>query len=364
MPQDSKTKTYDTLTVILNPCSGSAGDDFRERVETSLQNAGADYEILETTPEIGGKELAHKAVEKGARHLVACGGDGTVMSVVNGIGQSHLVDEDKPPQITLSIVPGGTANLLAGALKIPTDIDEAVATALEGQDLALDLGSCGSTWFALGLGLGLTEKLVSQTSAVEKERLGKLAYAKAMLREMGMKPHRFSLKLDDEPEQIRAGVGVVVANAGEIGGGFTFAPFARMDDGKLDVCVLRRFYFRDVMRLAWRSVLGTMPEDRAVDFYQARHVEINCNPPLDLQIDGEEVDKMIPLIADVVPHAILVRIPPEKAAEAAFEATGEPPLWRQHLPLIRAAVFIFTLVGLVYGVVSACRKRENESMER
>jgi YegS/Rv2252/BmrU family lipid kinase len=350
---------YETLTVILNPCSGSAGDDFRERVESALQNAGADYEILETTPEIGGKELAREAIKNGARHLVACGGDGTVMSVVNGIGHSRLVDEEKPPQVMLSIVPGGTANLLAGALKIPSDIDEAIATAQEGRDLALDLGTCGSTWFALGLGLGLTERLVSQTSAVEKERLGKLAYAKAMLLEMGMKPHRFSLKLDDEPEQIRAGVGVVVANAGEIGGGFTFAPFARMDDGKLDVCVLRRFYFRDVMRLAWRSVLGTMSDDRAVDFYQARHVEINCNPPLDLQIDGEEVDKMIPLVADVVPHAILVRVPPEKAAEAAFEATGEPPLWRQHLPIIRGVLFIAFLLSLIYGVVFSVRRKRD-----
>lgn len=351
----------DNLTVILNPRSGSAGDDFRQRVETALQNANAQYEILETTLEIGGKELACEAVKNGARHLVACGGDGTVMAVVNGIGQSHLAKEEKSPQITLSIVPGGTANLLAGALKIPSDVDDAIATALEGRDLALDLGTCGSTWFALGLGLGLTEKLVSQTSTVEKERLGKLAYAKAMLREMGMKPHRFSLKLDDEPEQIRAGVGVVVANAGEIGGGFTFAPFARMDDGELDVCVLRRFYFRDVMRLAWRSVLGTMPDDRAVDFYQARHVEITCNPPLDLQIDGEEVDKMIPLVADVVPHAILVRIPPEKAAEAAFEATGEPPWWRQHLPMMRGVLFILFLLGLIFGAVLGMKKRLSKS---
>jgi YegS/Rv2252/BmrU family lipid kinase len=351
------------LCVILNPRSGSAGDDFRQRVETALQNANAQYEILETTLEIGGKELACEAVKNGARHLVACGGDGTVMAVVNGIGQSGLVNAEKEPQITLSIVPGGTANLLAGALKIPSDVDDAIATALEGRDLALDLGTCGSTWFALGLGLGLTEKLVSQTSTVEKERLGKLAYAKAMLGEMGLKPHGFRLKLDDQPEQLRAGVGVVVANAGEIGGGFTFAPFARMDDGELDVCVLRRFYFRDVLRLAWRSILGTMPEDRAVDFYQARHVEITCDPPLDLQIDGEEVDKMIPLVADVVPHAILARVPAEKAAEAAFEATGEPPAWRQHLPVVRGILFILMLFGLLFGVIAGVRrvqrKREN-----
>lgn len=337
------------LAVILNPKSGSAGDNFRERVENALRAANGDYQILETTPERSGADLAQEAIKKGARHLLACGGDGTVMSVVNGIGKSGLVSGENEPQVTLSIVPGGTANLLAGALKIPSDLDGAIETALTGRELALDLGKCGETWFALGLGLGLTEKLVSQTSTQEKERLGKLAYAKAMLREMGMKPHHFSLKLDGQPEKSSAGVAIVVANAGEIGGGFTFAPNAHMDDGVLDVCVLRRFYFRDVLRLAWRSIIGTMPEDRAVDFYQARRVEITSDPPLDLQIDGEEVEKMIPLVAEAIPHAILVRVPPEKAAQAAFRATGEHKDW-QFMPLVRGAIFVGFVVSLLLQV--------------
>jgi YegS/Rv2252/BmrU family lipid kinase len=300
--------------------------------------------------------LAQEALANGATHLVACGGDGTVMAVVNGIGQSGFIGENKTRQITLSIVPGGTANLLAGALKIPNDLEEAVEVALSGRDLALDLGVCGATWFALGLGLGLTEKLVSQTSAEEKEHLGKWAYAKAMFSELGMKPHHFTLKLDDAAEQLRAGVAVVIANAGEIGGGFKFAPDAQMDDGLLDVCVLRRFYFRDVLRLTWRSILGTMPDDRAVEFYQAQRVEIGSDPPLDLQIDGEEVEKMIPLVASVVPQAIQVRVPPEKAAEAAFEATGEPPSWKQLMPLVRGILFGFFLLGLLYKLIVQRRR--------
>ena len=348
------------LTVILNPKSGSAGDNFRERVETALKKSGAPYEILETTKEINGAELAQKAVKNGAKNLLACGGDGTVMSVVNGIGQSGLIGKSEKPhaqsQITLSIVPGGTANLLAGALKIPSEIEDAIETALSGKELALDLGKCGKTWFALGLGLGLTEKLVSQTSAKEKEQLGKLAYAKAMLRELGMKPHTFHLKLDNEAAQILSGVAVVVANAGEIGGGLNFAPDAKMDDGLLDVCVLRRFYFRDVVRLMWRSILGTMPSDRMVQFYQAKRVEIASDPPLDLQIDGEEVEQEIPLVAEVVPHAMLVRVPTEKAEQAAFAATGEPPVWKQFAPLVRGALFMVFLLGGIYKIVTARRK--------
>ncbi len=341
------------LTTILNPKSGSAGDNFRERVETALREAGAEYEILETTREISGKDLACKAVKDGARHLLACGGDGTVMSVVNGIGASGLATAQDKPQVTLSIIPGGTANLLAGALKIPTDLDEAVGIAVGGRDLALDLGLSGEHWFALGMGLGLTEKLVSQTSTKEKEVLGKLAYARAMLSELGMKPHNFTLKLDNKAPVRQSGVALVIANAGEIGGGLKFAPDAKMDDGALDVCILRRFYFRDVLRLIWRSLAGSVRDDRAVDFYKAKHIEIETDPPLDLQIDGEEVDKMIPLIADAVPHAILVRVPEEAENSDAFIQTPTVPSKR---PIVLRAVVVASLVAL--GVYVAQRRKK------
>ncbi len=298
--------------VILNPASGSADEDLRAVVEKALRAQGVEFEVWETTPEVGGAQLATRAVHARATHLIACGGDGTVMAVVNGIGRGQQNGNGSERRcVTLSIVPAGTANLLATALDIPTDPEEAIAVAVTGEGRAIDLGQCGEVLFALGLGLGLTERLVSQTSAEEKERLGRWAYAKAMLRELGERPSTFTLKLDEKPPQRRRGVAVVVANAGEIGGGLKFAPDAKMDDGLLDVCILHRFYFRDLLRLIWRSLLGKVHEDRAVSFYQVRRVEITSDPPLDLQIDGEAVDSMTPLIAEVMPRALRVRVPNE-----------------------------------------------------
>jgi diacylglycerol kinase (ATP) len=306
------------IIVILNPASGSTDEDFRTAVETALKTRGAAFEIWETTPEVLGDVLAARAADEGAQQIIACGGDGTIMSVVNGLGKQEAGKQDEGNRITLSIIPGGTANLLAGALKIPTDIEEAVAVAVAGEERAIDLGLCGEHLFALGVGLGLTEKLVSQASAQEKEKLGKLAYVKAMLRELGTRPTRFSFKLDDEKEQTQRGVAIVIANAGEIGGNLAFAPDAKMDDGVLDLCILHRFYFRDVLRMAWNSLRGQLAQDRAVSFFQARRVEIRSDPPLDLQIDGEVVDLQTPLVTRVLPHALTVRVPRE-ALEKEFE---------------------------------------------
>ncbi len=296
----------ENVTVVLNPASGSTGDEFRGQLENTLRKYSLRFEIQETTPEISGEDLALRAVANGACHLIACGGDGTVMSVINGLGKSTNTG-----RLVLSIVPGGTANLLATALNIPMEIEKAVQVAAEGRDLSIDLGRCNDKLFALGLGLGLTERLVSRASSEEKERLGKLAYVKAMLLEVGKRPSSFSFRLDDGAEQQQVGVAVVVANAGQIGNNLHFAPNAKMEDGLLDLCLLHQFRLRDVARLLLRALLGRLQEDRAVSFHQARKIEIRSTPPLDLQIDGEVVDMKTPLIAEVLPGALTVRVPME-----------------------------------------------------
>jgi YegS/Rv2252/BmrU family lipid kinase len=289
------------LIVILNPKSGSSGPDFRAQIEAALQGNSASYEIRETQPDVSAAELARAAAQEGATHIIAAGGDGTIMSVVNGLGREGGAK--------LSIIPGGTANLLATALGIPADPEKAVQVALTGQEQVLDLGECGDKLFALGLGLGLTEKLVSQASAEEKEKLGRLAYLKAMLEELGARPSRFKFQLDDNEPQLAAGVAAVVANAGDIGGGLHFAPDAKMDDGLLDLCILHRFYWRDFVRLIWRGLRGDLPEDRVVSFYQAKKIRLEATPPLDLQIDGEVVDMQTPLEAKVRPKGLRVTVP-------------------------------------------------------
>ena len=303
------------FVIILNPKSGSAGEDFALRVEAAFTARGADFEIRETTKEIGGDQLARDAVREGVTNLVACGGDGTIMAVVNGIAAEQEIERERH-KCTLSIVPGGTANLIAAALGISGDLDEAVKIALAGEDRTIDLGKCGPHYFALGVGVGLTERLVSQTSAEEKEKLGKLAYAKAMLKDLGARPAKFSFKLDNRRSKQVRGVGIIIGNSGSAGGNLEFAPRALMDDGKLDLVILHRFWVRDALRMLWNGLWGRIENDRMVSFYQAKRIEIRSIPPLDSQIDGEEKDVPTPLVAEVVPGALKVRVPRENLEEA------------------------------------------------
>ena len=136
------------VVVILNPASGSSDDGYRAGIEESLRARGAEFEIRETTPERDGRVLAREAQAEGAALVLACGGDGTVTAAINGLGAA----EPGGQRAALGIVPGGTANLVAAALGIPTEVEAAVAAALEGKEREIDLGRrtrCsrwGSAW--------------------------------------------------------------------------------------------------------------------------------------------------------------------------------------------------------------------------
>lgn len=287
------------IVAIVNPASGSADDGWREKIA-----AVEGVEIRETTESCGPDEVAADAVRDGATEIWACGGDGSVMAVIEGLHKAGKLAET-----VVAILPAGTANLVATALGLPDDPDGAVAVATGGEVRVVDLGLSNGTPFALGIGIGLTERLVSEASSEAKKRFGKLAYAWAMVKELGARPHRFELVLDDGPPEKMAGVAVVIANTGEMGHGLTFAPNAALDDGVLDVCVLKRFEWTDIPHLGWNLLRGRLAADRAMEFRQARTVEVRANPPLEIQIDGEPVEARTPIRAEAIPKALRVRCP-------------------------------------------------------
>lgn len=292
-------------TLILNPNSGSADNNLADEIVQAYRDCGVEVNLQQTTEHKRGDTLAREALEAGARQIIVAGGDGSIMAAVNGLATA---DSELRKRAVLSIIPAGTANLVARALGIELDVPGAVETSLNGEVRPLDLGLCGSTYFALGMGIGLTEKVISGTVNKEKEKLGRFAYALAMLREMGSPPTKFTYRLDAGPEQSVLGVAVIVANAGDIGNGLQFAPDARLDDGLLDLCVVRRFHGRDVLRLLWKGLINDLKEDRGLTYLQAAEIELDSTPHLTVQIDGEAVDRLTPVRVRCVPAAIKVRV--------------------------------------------------------
>ena len=149
--------------MVFNPATSP--DDAPERkrdLQAALNAAGVEVVVwLETTKQEAGQGLTRQAVEQGVDLVLAAGGDGTVMACVTGLAASD---------VPLAVLPGGTGNLLALNLDLPSDLDDAVDVALHGDRRQLDVGALdgGADRFVIMSGLGFDAAMLRDTNPTLK----------------------------------------------------------------------------------------------------------------------------------------------------------------------------------------------------
>jgi YegS/Rv2252/BmrU family lipid kinase len=257
-------------------------------------------EFLVTEKADDGVTAASSAALDGIDLVVAVGGDGTVRGCAEGLARTT---------VPLGIMPRGTANLLARTLRIPGHPRAALAVALDsrGVDRTIDLAVADGVPFTAMAGMGLDAAVVAGTRL--KHRFGWIAYAMSGAVHLALPPARFSIRFDDGATVEREARAVVVGNSGLLPGGFSLLPEARPDDGLLDVGVLAPHGPLGWTRLATRILTHSHRQDRMLERFQARKVEITTLSPLPREIDGEVVTAGHSLAVDVRPRALTVRMP-------------------------------------------------------
>ena len=273
--------------LILNERSGGATEDVRPAIESAIAAAGDLFEDLTIEEGHSVGECLAATTQPYDRILIA-GGDGTVMEAVNGLMHRGV-------DVPLSIIPTGTANLVARALEIPTDREDAMAVALGDESVRLDVGKCGDRYFALGVGLGLAERFVTSAEEGEKRRLGPAAYILSLIREIQAPRIRFEVAVDEKPATEYRGVALVVANTAGIGDGRKFSDEVKGSDGQLNLVVLHHIGWLSAMRLAWRALFGELTHDPEVTHIPFQTARIASRPEVPIQIDGDPVRQTTPL---------------------------------------------------------------------
>ena len=258
----------------------------------------ADFLVTEKAED--GVTAASSAALDGIDLVVAVGGDGTVRGCAEGLARTG---------VPLAIVPHGTANLLARTLRVPGHPRAALAAALHsgGADRTIDLAVADEVPFTAMAGMGLDAAVVAGTRL--KHQFGWLAYAVSGAAHLALPPTRFSIRLDGGAPIERTARSVVVGNSGLLPGGFSLLPNARLDDGLLDVGVLAPHGPFGWPRLATRVLARSQHEDRMLERFQARQVEIITSAPLPREVDGELVPAGRSLTVTVQPGALTVRMP-------------------------------------------------------
>jgi diacylglycerol kinase family enzyme len=259
-------------------------------------------DFLVTDKAEAGVAAARSAALDGAGLVVAVGGDGTVRGCAEGLARTG---------VPLGVVPHGTANLLARTLRIPGHPRAALAVALALDagcvDRVIDLAVADEGPFTAMAGMGLDAAVVAGTKL--KHQFGWLAYAMSGAVHLSLPPSRFSIRLDGGVPVEREARSVVVGNSGLLPGGFSLLPAARIDDGVLDVGVLAPRGPLGWPRLATRVLTRSHHQDRMLERFRARKVEITADAPLPREVDGELVAAGHSLTVTVEPGALTVRMP-------------------------------------------------------
>lgn len=209
--------------------------------------------------------------------VVISGGDGTINFVVNKLRQRGI-----NPQI--GIIPSGTANDFAGALKMPRNTLRAARRIAEGTEHSIDCGEVDGSLFVNVLSFGVLTTTSQQTSDREKHMVGKLAYLRVGAKDlMTMHPIPLHVKCNDEEFDIDA-VMCLVFN-GETAGSFHLAPDAKLDDGLLDILILE--YHNPVTTCInmLRHLVKGNPE--AVHHLRCQSIEITSPLEERTDVDGQ-----------------------------------------------------------------------------
>jgi YegS/Rv2252/BmrU family lipid kinase len=289
-----------SVAVIINPKSGPGGPDKGVRraalAAEILAPLGEDYDISVTTRRGHARELAADAVARGARLVVAWGGDGTI----NEVGSSLIFTGT-----ALGIVRSGSGNSLARELKVNRRPATALREALAATPRRIDAGEIGGHVFFCVAGLGFDEHVAACFDRDTSGRRGFSTYIRLALREI----FRYTPDACTVGEtRVARAMLVAIANTAQFGNGAVIAPDARVDDGRLNVVMLDERSRLATMLALPRLYLGGLRRVRGVTTQSVERIAIESRHPIRFHADGEPMTGSTRLEVRVLPGALRVAV--------------------------------------------------------
>ncbi len=302
MSQPSKALSY------LPAARGEKARQFRE----SLGQLRDECTLLETTAPGSATDLAAQAIRDGYKTIVATGGDGTVNEVVNGMAGIR----DGLGRAQLGILPLGTMNVFARELGIPLAVKRAWETIQHGRARAVDLPLArvqtadgqAERYFVQMAGAGLDADAVGGVSIELKKKVGPLAYLFSTLAALRAKPPGLTAKWKGGSAR---GEWMCVGNGMFYGGPIVLFPDAKLNDGRLDLCVFPRINAGSVSRGVASMALGRIGDWPGAEHYRVSEMTIDGPAGTRVQADGDFIGTL-PVTISLRPRALKVFVPSGK----------------------------------------------------
>ena len=308
--------------VIVNPksASGSTSENWAG-IASDLRTHFGPFNVAFTKAQGHAIDLARNAADAGRTFIIACGGDGTINEVANGLLQSGKDSE-------LGVLPSGTGGDFRRSLEMPDDPREAAATLKSGKTRTIDAGRVTfqdfdgktvSRYFlnisSFGLAASIIQRVKTSSSLdwVPLDTLrGRASFALSTLQEVvGLETTKVRVKIDDGDETPLTTVNFCVANARYFGGGMMMAPEAKLSDGYLDIINIGDMKTAKIILNVYSLYRGTHLSLPEVKDTLAKRVEAKPfkeNEDIRIEVDGELLGKL-PAIYELLPNALKLRVP-------------------------------------------------------
>jgi YegS/Rv2252/BmrU family lipid kinase len=292
-----------SIAIIINPVSGGVRPDAtRARAELAsaiVDRHGDPAEVFVTERAGHAREIARAAVARGARLVMAWGGDGTINEVASALAFG---------EIPLGIVPAGSGNGLARQLGVPRVAQDAIRQAIAAEPRRIDVGELGDRLFVNAAGVGFDAHVARRFNLRSYGRRGLLTYAWITAKALRTYRARDYVITTSAARLETKAIIVTAANSAEFGNGAYIAPGARVDDGLLDLVVVEeRSRLRTLISLP-RLFNGTVEQVRGCSIRRVDRAMIESGEPMAFHVDGEPVSGGTSLRLRIHPAALNVAV--------------------------------------------------------
>lgn len=258
--------------------------------------------IIEITERPGhATELVKNYVKKGNYRVYAVGGDGTLNEVLNGIGNSESC---------LGVIPNGSGNDFIRSICKKTVFKDILKSTILGKAKQIDVVKINDRYFINISSIGIDAEVVCNARKLKNLPFisGRLAYILSVfITIFKYKWRHIQLKIDDK--EIESTITLLaLANGKYYGGGMKVAPYADLEDGILDLCIINKLSRIRMLTLFPKLIKGKHEDIKEVSFYKGRKITLIAKEEIAVNIDGEII-KSQQIQCNIIPKGIKVIIP-------------------------------------------------------
>ncbi|MDB5118486.1 MAG: diacylglycerol kinase [Mucilaginibacter sp.] len=277
---------------IINPISGGKRKDGVPQLIDKYLDGEAT--IVFTHGVSHASEVAAEAIDK-YDLVVAVGGDGTVNEIASALVGSNAV---------LGVVPCGSGNGLSRFLGIPMDMQRSIENLNYGKAIKIDSAQANGKPFFNMAGMGF-DAHIAEVFAHGKKR-GFITYIKSALQEIiKYKPQTYQLEIDGVAYE-RTAFMLSFANSSQYGNNAHISPQASVQDGLIDVCIIKPFPLYRFPELGIRMFTKTTNKSKFVEIIRGKHILVRRNSAGPMHLDGEPEIAGSEIVINVLPGSLKV----------------------------------------------------------